>query len=58
MDIDYEVYAEGEALLGWLNATVQVRGAAPFDGNAWLTRLAERCSNGYPPREPKSPTSR
>jgi hypothetical protein len=41
MEVDYELYAEGEALLGWLNATVQVRGTPPFDGNEWLTRLGE-----------------
>ena len=40
MDVDYDVYAEGEALLGWLNATVRVSAAAPFDGNRLLQRLA------------------
>lgn len=42
MDVDYAVYADGEALLGWLNATVQIT-AAPgveFDANAVLTTLA------------------
>ncbi|MCY3844473.1 MAG: cobalamin biosynthesis protein P47K [Acidobacteria bacterium] len=39
-DVDYDTYAEGEALLGWLNATVRVRSAAPFDGNALLRELA------------------
>lgn len=39
MDVDYDLYAEGEALLGWLNATCRVRAAAPFDGNDWLARL-------------------
>ncbi|MCP5523408.1 MAG: MIP family channel protein [Verrucomicrobiales bacterium] len=39
MAVDYDVYAEGEALLGWLNATVQVRGAG-FDANALLRHLA------------------
>jgi G3E family GTPase len=33
--VDYEQYAEGEALLGWLNCTAEVSGGA-FDGNAWL----------------------
>lgn len=41
MAVDYELYAEGEALLGWLNATVELRGAEPFDGNAALQRFAE-----------------
>jgi G3E family GTPase len=40
MAIDYDEYAEGEALLGWLNATIEVSTDAPFDGNAMLVRLA------------------
>lgn len=27
-EVDYDVYAEGEAVLGWLNATIILRGAA------------------------------
>jgi G3E family GTPase len=38
--VDYELYAEGEALLGWLNATVELSSSAPFDGNAILKHLA------------------
>ncbi len=33
--IDYDAYAEGEALLGWLNCTAEVTGTS-FDGNRWL----------------------
>ena len=40
MDVDYDTYAEGEALLGWLNATYAVSSATRFDGNAFLDRLA------------------
>ena len=51
MEVDYEIYADGEALLGWLNATVQLTaashgaadtadGAGEFDANAVLERLA------------------
>lgn len=40
MEVDYEVYAEGEALLGWLNASVKLSAAATFDGNAVLSALA------------------
>lgn len=40
MEVDYDTYAEGEALLGWVNATVAVSAAVPFDGNAYLERLA------------------
>jgi G3E family GTPase len=37
--VDYDIYAEGEALLGWLNATIRVAGPA-FDGNALLREMA------------------
>jgi hypothetical protein len=40
MDLDYDRYAEGEALLGWLNATVRLGPAEPFDPNETLLRLA------------------
>jgi Ni2+-binding GTPase involved in maturation of urease and hydrogenase len=40
MDVDYDVYAEGEALLGWLNATVRISAIVPFDGNELLRRIA------------------
>ena len=30
LDIDYDIYAEGEAELGWLNSTVAVEAAKPF----------------------------
>ena len=40
MDVDYELYAEGEALLGWLNATVNVSSGQEFDGNQFLQHLA------------------
>jgi G3E family GTPase len=40
MKVDYDQYAEGEALLGWLNARADVSAPAPFDGNAFLATLA------------------
>jgi hypothetical protein len=40
MDVDYEIYAEGEALLGWLNSTVQFTADAPFDSEPVLLALA------------------
>ena len=40
MQVDYEVYADGEALLGWLNCTVQIGAEAGLDANALLQRLA------------------
>lgn len=39
-DLDYEMYAEGEALLGWLNSTIEVTSSEPFDGNGLLRCLA------------------
>jgi len=39
-EVDYDLYAEGEALLGWLNATVRLQADDPFDGNRLLRRLA------------------
>ena len=41
MTVDYAVYGEGEALLGWLNATVRLAAPEPFDGNALLAGLAK-----------------
>jgi Ni2+-binding GTPase involved in maturation of urease and hydrogenase len=40
MEVDYDTYAEGEALLGWLNANVSLSAAGEFDGNALLMKLA------------------
>jgi G3E family GTPase len=40
MEMDYALYAEGEALLGWLNCTAQLEAKTRFDANAVLKRLA------------------
>ena len=40
MEVDYQIYAEGEALLGWLNATVQLTSPAGFDSESVLKTLA------------------
>ena len=40
MEVDYEVYAEGEALLGWLNCTALLSAAEGFDANAVLEQIA------------------
>lgn len=42
MKVDYEIYADGEALLGWLNAKIQFQSLQPFDANALLMNLASR----------------
>lgn len=44
MEVNYDTYGDGEALLGWLNATIRVSrsssSGAGFDGNALLVDLA------------------
>lgn len=40
MEIDYDVYAEGEALLGWLNATLELRADDEIDAAPLLHQLA------------------
>ena len=42
MDVDYQLYGQGEALMGWLNALIKVSAPAPFDGNLLLADLAAR----------------
>lgn len=41
LDIDYDTYADGEALLGWLNCTVTLEGP-PVDGYEVLRAIARR----------------
>jgi len=42
MDVDYDVYAEGEAELGWLNSQVSVEAATAFDLDALLLDIIGR----------------
>ena len=42
MEVDYELYAEGEALLGWLNCTITVSGPDSIDGNQLVRQIADR----------------
>jgi Ni2+-binding GTPase involved in maturation of urease and hydrogenase len=42
MELDYDVYAEGEAELGWLNSQVAIESPAPFDLDAFLLDLVGR----------------
>jgi G3E family GTPase len=39
LDIDYDTYAEGEAELGWLNASVRLTSPKPFDLDALLLAI-------------------
>ncbi len=41
MELDYETYADGEALLGWLNATVKLYKGEPFDGETVMMDIAQ-----------------
>jgi hypothetical protein len=41
MDVDYDLYAEGESLLGWLNLSAALEGTE-FDGNQFLRKLGKR----------------
>ncbi len=45
-DVDYDVYAEGEAVLGWLNATILLHGA-PKDWRPYASRLLEGLSQRF-----------
>jgi G3E family GTPase len=41
MDVDYDLYADGESLLGWVNATFMLRAERDVDGNRFFRRLAD-----------------
>jgi G3E family GTPase len=41
MAVDYAIYADGEALLGWLNCTVNLESREAFDANSLLDELAK-----------------
>lgn len=47
-EVDYDLYADGEALLGWLNASVSVSSPAEFDGNELLRRIAAATRQALP----------
>jgi len=49
MDVDYDVYAQGEAELGWLNAQVHVQSAKPFDLDAFLLEVLNGFQNSFAP---------
>lgn len=38
-DVNYDIYAEGEACLGWLNTTITLKGTDFIDWNAFLKTL-------------------
>src|SRR5579862_8108799 len=49
LDIDYDVYAEGEAELGWLNSTVRVAAPAPFAVDALLLAVVTQLCEALAP---------
>ena len=42
LELDYDIYAEGEAELGWLNSSLQVQADSPFDLDGLLLDIIER----------------
>ena len=42
MDVDYDVYAEGEAELGWLNCQVELTASTEFELDSFLVSLLSR----------------
>ena len=42
LELDYDIYAEGEAELGWLNSSLQVQADLPFDLDGLLLDIIER----------------
>jgi Fe2+ transport system protein B len=42
MEVDYDIYAEGEAELGWLNAQASLSATSPFSLDQFVLQLIER----------------
>lgn len=42
LDLDYDIYAEGEAELGWLNSSLRVQSPSPFDLDRLLLGVVEQ----------------
>ena len=51
MEIDYDIYAEGESLLGWLNCTVQLSASKPFAAGEVLNTVSSRIQQSLQSRE-------
>ena len=51
MDVDYDVYAEGEAELGWLNAQVALASSQPFDLDAFLLAIVNQLREAFADQE-------
>jgi len=46
MDVDYQVYADGEARLGWFNATFRLQASQPVDANTLIAELSGAIQTG------------
>ena len=46
VEVDYDVYAEGEAVLGWLNSTIELSGKS-VDWDAFARQLMQRLSSQF-----------
>ncbi|MCS7192410.1 MAG: cobalamin biosynthesis protein P47K [Armatimonadetes bacterium] len=44
-EIDYDTYAKGEAVLGWLNATIRLTGSPEFDASQFSKALMSELQN-------------
>lgn len=44
-DIDYTAYADAEAALAWLNATVQLQSTRPFSVQVWMAAAVHQLNN-------------
>ncbi|QEH37160.1 putative GTP-binding protein YjiA [Aquisphaera giovannonii] len=48
LDVDYDAYADGEAELGWLNATAQIRSPQPISVDDLVLSIARRIGDSLP----------
>ena len=46
-EVDYDRYAHGEAVLGWLNAAINLSGAADTDWNAFAESLLAKLKDAF-----------
>ena len=46
-EVDYDRYAHGEAVLGWLNAAIKLAGAAGTDWNAFAESLLAKLKDAF-----------
>lgn len=49
LDIDYDVYAAGEAELGWLNSSIRLRSDTPFDLDHFLLEVVANLRTALQP---------